>query len=710
MKRREPPPIATWLLEHSALAERDDALAGDLEEEFRCGRSTAWYWRQALAALAIGWLKGLNQRGALFLFSVLWAGLAPVWAILIDRLQNRSRLHDQVWRMDWPFGDLSRFAVWFLLNLVFLWAGLFLFHIAQAQFKSRISLRPIARSFLRALSIFLPVYFGTFVVMNLLSFPGPHVARTTMLTVGELIDLRTWAIALRVPYFITLLVALWHTRPLAAAAAAPPIAPPIEIPATAPHETLFQTEFDRIGPSTLLRFLVFAGLVNSLIASILLCRLPSSHAPSFANLAARAILYVATGALAGAAGQWWYWRRSAAHGSLLPLPYSLFALTCATGWIWIPAVVLFAAQESSLSLAVAAISAAGLAAGLRRIVAEMGCSSGDAAPAGTQKQLFAETLRPVPRDAAGCVIAMAISFLPFALHERVFLFATGLVAAAVFLFVWKRTFAPVEWTHGQNSAGRGGRRVIGLAFLAVLATLWALLDGVDYRNRVEAAADSSAASTSGASRHQPFAVTPVDIVDGYESVILWPEPPRQQIVAPIPARASLFAPRSAKPLIIRFDGPYWYFQAPEAQPGPEAHKAHASPFNTNIRAANLRPLEIEADQKLAGRIPVSACREIVVEALSEGSDSGTVALALQLKDSRFPQKPAIELGPQALEYEDARHSSGATALRGGTARFLFPLHARLRSFDEITVRILTGREHAFVGPRIVIQQFELTAR
>jgi preprotein translocase subunit SecY len=47
----EPPSVATWLLKH--LGRRNDALAGDLLEEYRRGRSAAWYWRQVLTAIVV---------------------------------------------------------------------------------------------------------------------------------------------------------------------------------------------------------------------------------------------------------------------------------------------------------------------------------------------------------------------------------------------------------------------------------------------------------------------------------------------------------------------------------------------------------------------------------------------------------------------------------------------------------------------------------
>jgi hypothetical protein len=54
MISRRPPALANWLLDRLTDTRRNAALAGDLLEEFRCGRSAAWYWRQTLIAVAHG--------------------------------------------------------------------------------------------------------------------------------------------------------------------------------------------------------------------------------------------------------------------------------------------------------------------------------------------------------------------------------------------------------------------------------------------------------------------------------------------------------------------------------------------------------------------------------------------------------------------------------------------------------------------------------
>lgn len=49
-----PPRLATWLLQRWMLGPNRESLVGDLVEQYQHGRSSAWYWRQALAAVLAG--------------------------------------------------------------------------------------------------------------------------------------------------------------------------------------------------------------------------------------------------------------------------------------------------------------------------------------------------------------------------------------------------------------------------------------------------------------------------------------------------------------------------------------------------------------------------------------------------------------------------------------------------------------------------------
>jgi hypothetical protein len=78
-----PPATATWMLKHLLFRDRNEALEGDLLEEFQRGRSTSWYWRQVLVAvldfsnvLRAGWATALA-----FVFAAVWVyGLSLIVA------------------------------------------------------------------------------------------------------------------------------------------------------------------------------------------------------------------------------------------------------------------------------------------------------------------------------------------------------------------------------------------------------------------------------------------------------------------------------------------------------------------------------------------------------------------------------------------------------------------------------------------------------
>ena len=55
-----PPAMATWLFEHVVPGNENEALAGDLLEEFHRRGSAAWYWRQVLGAMVAGFSKQLR--------------------------------------------------------------------------------------------------------------------------------------------------------------------------------------------------------------------------------------------------------------------------------------------------------------------------------------------------------------------------------------------------------------------------------------------------------------------------------------------------------------------------------------------------------------------------------------------------------------------------------------------------------------------------
>jgi signal peptidase I len=95
MRVAGPPRLAVWLLQRGGSRYRLESLAGDLIEQYRSGRSDAWFWRQVLQALCAGiaavmrhasgpqpgWLvRRWREYRALLLFIVLMGGFRSAWA------------------------------------------------------------------------------------------------------------------------------------------------------------------------------------------------------------------------------------------------------------------------------------------------------------------------------------------------------------------------------------------------------------------------------------------------------------------------------------------------------------------------------------------------------------------------------------------------------------------------------------------------------
>ena len=53
MRSTQPPTVATWLLKQFGCSPQNEAILGDLIEQYRNGRHRLWYWRQIVTAIAV---------------------------------------------------------------------------------------------------------------------------------------------------------------------------------------------------------------------------------------------------------------------------------------------------------------------------------------------------------------------------------------------------------------------------------------------------------------------------------------------------------------------------------------------------------------------------------------------------------------------------------------------------------------------------------
>jgi len=465
-------------------------------------------------------------------------------------------------------------------------------------------------------------------------------------------------------------------------------------------------------------FMVAGGLLNSLIAAFLFLHLPADHAPTITSLVVRASIFVFVGAAAGTVGAWYYWRRPASPFLVdPPIPFHLFALASAAGWVWVPAVVLLSREDSPLTCPVAVLGAALLATALRQAM-----PSSDLfvpTPAENGRTLFAATLRSPRREFHGYLLAIGVYLAGYELVNGWILDAGGLLALCAFLFIWKSTSEPSaafgDNRHSRKQTARAARRLAYILLPAVLVTLFALLYGVEHRNRLETVAgaqsrDNAQSQGDAAARtSQSDAHPSANGISGFQSIILWPFPQKKEILPPLPQPASLLAPGTTKPLVIRFDGPYFYFQPPRKAPSPNALQVRGTPLIHDFQSNNFMPLVMEAHQTLGSAIPLARCREIQVGILNGDNRPGVINVAVLLGRSSAPLNQ-LYLGQQpVLSSQPASFAFKPTAA-AETLRFLVPASAKLRTFDQITVMILPDEANYDQGSKIAIQQFQLMPR
>jgi hypothetical protein len=469
-------------------------------------------------------------------------------------------------------------------------------------------------------------------------------------------------------------------------------------------------------PTRFFALLTTAGLLNALIAAYLFLHLPADRHPTLTSLALRAGLYVVFGALAGTVGAWFYWRRpSSPFRNNPPIPFRLFALSSAAGWVWIPAVVLLSREDSPFTAVAALLAASVLALGLRKVI-PLGSEIGRPHPwahRAAPPMLFAATLHTPRRRAYGYAMAVAIYCAIFELRDHSFLDASALLAACAFVMVWMPTLAPAESPDRALQHRRATWRLVLVLLPAFLATLFALLSGIEHRNRVEAAAAEGDGTGNQAARHtrgdQAQAAEDAASPTGYHSIILWPVPQKNRIQPPLPPPSPLLAPGTTKPLIIHFTGPYWYFQPPDKRPGAAAIQAKGTPLEHDIASNNFIPLTMEAHQTLGQSIPLARCREIQVGILNSDNEPGAVNLAVLLSDSASPANQ-LYLGQQPVPITQPANFSEKSRPLAETLHFAIPETVKIRRFDEITVMFLPEAAHYDRGPKIAVEEFQLVPR
>ena len=186
MTEMKPPSIAAWMLEHLVPGPRNDALAGDLLEEFRKGRGNGWYWRQVASAVFIGLSRELRNHAAVLLFAAAWSMLAPAWLLAITNLEMQFNLNERFARMVWPWSIACDVGLLLAANILFIWAGIVLYLIPRLRAAGMLRARLLAKGVLASFPVLIALW-ATLVVLPK-AFLGQSIDRPAVIpaTGGEL--------------------------------------------------------------------------------------------------------------------------------------------------------------------------------------------------------------------------------------------------------------------------------------------------------------------------------------------------------------------------------------------------------------------------------------------------------------------------------------------------------------------------------------------
>jgi hypothetical protein len=133
MKAIPPTALATWMLDHLTLGARNESLSGDLLEELHSGRSTAWYWRQTISAIAITLCTRTRAYVAPLLFSAGWSILYPTLWPAIVHSEPAQNLVNHFTPSDLPFSTGLGVVSGIAPATLFIAVGFFVYLISHKQ-------------------------------------------------------------------------------------------------------------------------------------------------------------------------------------------------------------------------------------------------------------------------------------------------------------------------------------------------------------------------------------------------------------------------------------------------------------------------------------------------------------------------------------------------------------------------------------------------
>ena len=209
MRRMSHPRLAAWLLEHLTSASAADALAGDLLEQFAAGRSTAWLWRQAAAAIGIHAARTVLHSAPAAVFAAGWGLVYPTWRAVIGAWLPPAV--PQRWlALPWPRPALLELGYGVVPAVSFVWLGVLIYLLVRRDATALISPSRILSGLSAGMNV---VMLATWALLNHFQHPDLVCVTSTNFYLGYRIMGVSVPLALGV--FVALFVTMQRRPPIA---------------------------------------------------------------------------------------------------------------------------------------------------------------------------------------------------------------------------------------------------------------------------------------------------------------------------------------------------------------------------------------------------------------------------------------------------------------------------------------------------------------
>jgi hypothetical protein len=301
-------------------------------------------------------------------------------------------------------------------------------------------------------------------------------------------------------------------------------------------------------------------------------------------------------------------------------------------------------------------------------------------------------------------------------------FGALLISVAFAVWTWRSSPSPVLPKLRFSAESRFQSQTLLIAIVALVFTISALvphlrggrfggLFGTTIRHgRYRAYA---IASTQQYVPKHVLADSENSASEGNTGIVLWPlraEP--RKLVAPMPIdeNAMHSTGRSSGPLLIPFDGVYWFFKAPDLRPPKSSRQAQANPDTVDIRSTDRRPLSIEAHDYLGSLIDLRCCSRIQIAIRNADRYPDTVSLELVLINTSLPNQPSQSLGEMMVKSTRPWKIYEKREPVTETLNFPIPPSLSLHRFDEVKIVFRLDRARADAGAKIAIDHFVLVPR